>query len=200
MEFSLSTSPKLVATTAIDRREAIRQAALLFAALGVGGGVSAKAANLVGAPQRAVLTRIADVLIPGTDTPGAGTTAIVDFFLLATQDGILGASADLPQRLEAEIQSRSAGKFMTLPAPQQVEVVTTLDRYSYSAQGPTGSAWPMSKGLILIGYYTSETGASRELQYELVPGHFDPDVPVQAGTKAWSSDWTGVTIRKGGPN
>ena len=52
--------------------------------------------------------------------------------------------------------------------------------------------WPRLKGLILIGYYTSEIGASQELRYILVPGHFDPDVPLEPGDRAWSSDWTGV--------
>jgi hypothetical protein len=42
-----------------------------------------------------------------------------------------------------------------------------------------------------MGYYTSEIGASQELQYQLVPGRFDPDLPVKPGDRAWSSDWIG---------
>ena len=46
--------------------------------------------------------------------------------------------------------------------------------------------------LILTAYYTSETGGSRELQYELVPGKWEPDLPFVPGSRAWSSDWTAV--------
>ena len=48
------------------------------------------------------------------------------------------------------------------------------------------------KALILTGYYTSEVGASRELQYELVPGRWDPNLPLPAHNRSWSSDWTAV--------
>jgi len=48
------------------------------------------------------------------------------------------------------------------------------------------------KGLILTGYYTSEVGGARELRYELVPGRYDPKVPITPETRAWSSDWTAV--------
>ena len=36
----------------------------------------------------------------------------------------------------------------------------------------------------MVGYYTSEAGASKELIYDLVPGRFDPDIPVTAATRA----------------
>ena len=46
---------------------------------------------------------------------------------------------------------------------------------------PALQQWPTIKGLILIGYYTSEIGASQELRYVLVPGRFDPDVKLEPG-------------------
>jgi hypothetical protein len=46
--------------------------------------------------------------------------------------------------------------------------------------------------LILTGYYTSEIGGARELQYELTPGRYDPAVAIRPGERAYSSDWTAV--------
>ena len=52
--------------------------------------------------------------------------------------------------------------------------------------------WRTLKGLILTGYYTTEVGGAQELQFELVPGRFDPDLPLKPGARAFSSDWTAV--------
>ena len=52
--------------------------------------------------------------------------------------------------------------------------------------------WQKIKSLILVAYYTSEVGASKELKYLLIPGQFKPDVPLSEEPKAWSNDWTGV--------
>jgi hypothetical protein len=34
----------------------------------------------------------------------------------------------------------------------------------------------------------------QELQYNLVPGRWDPDVPVKPGDRGSSSDWVGQTF------
>ena len=60
------------------------------------------------------------------------------------------------------------------------------------ANGMDGHPWRTIKTLILTGYYTSEVGASQELRFELVPGRWDPALPVTAETRACSSDWTAV--------
>ena len=40
------------------------------------------------------------------------------------------------------------------------------------------------KELTLAGYYTSEPGATQELQWSPAPGHFDPEVPLGPDTRA----------------
>ena len=54
------------------------------------------------------------------------------------------------------------------------------------------AAWKALKALIVVGYFTSEIGSSEALRYVLVPGRFDPDVPLSDNPKAFSTDWTGV--------
>ena len=39
-------------------------------------------------------------------------------------------------------------------------------------------AYSKFKHLVLVGYYQSEIGATRELRYELVPGAWRPCVPL----------------------
>ncbi len=42
------------------------------------------------------------------------------------------------------------------------------------------------KELTLVGYYTSEVGATEELRYEHVPGRYDGCVPVEELGRAWA--------------
>ena len=42
------------------------------------------------------------------------------------------------------------------------------------------------KELTLLGYYTSEPGATKELRYVQVPGRFDPCVPLSSDTRTWA--------------
>ncbi|MGB3545177.1 gluconate 2-dehydrogenase subunit 3 family protein, partial [Rubrivirga sp.] len=42
------------------------------------------------------------------------------------------------------------------------------------------------KELTLAGYYTSEIGATQELQWLAAPGRYDPDVPLSEIGRAWA--------------
>jgi hypothetical protein len=44
----------------------------------------------------------------------------------------------------------------------------------------------MMKELALLGYFTSELGATKAQRYIETPGRFDPCVPYKAGEKAWA--------------
>jgi hypothetical protein len=44
----------------------------------------------------------------------------------------------------------------------------------------------MMKELALLGYFTSEIGATQALRYVESPGRFDPCVPYTPGEKAWA--------------
>jgi hypothetical protein len=48
----------------------------------------------------------------------------------------------------------------------------------------------MMKELTLLGFFTSQVGATQVLQYEAVPGEFKPCVPVaEAGNgKTWATE------------
>jgi gluconate 2-dehydrogenase gamma chain len=43
------------------------------------------------------------------------------------------------------------------------------------------------KDLTLLGYYTSQPGATKELRYVQVPGRFDGCVPVAKGGRTWAT-------------
>ncbi|WP_044559168.1 gluconate 2-dehydrogenase subunit 3 family protein [Azospirillum sp. B4] len=157
--------------------------------------------------QRALLDRVCDLTIPDSDTPGALAAGVPAFVALALAHGLEGAGAPVPAArftggagpdgatvldwLTFELDLKTGGAFLAAAPTSQVQALAALDGAAY-VPGGERSPWRVLKGLIVTGYYTSEAGASRELQYELVPGHWDPDVPVGPHARAWSNDWTAV--------
>ncbi|MBL8549006.1 MAG: gluconate 2-dehydrogenase subunit 3 family protein [Hyphomonadaceae bacterium] len=142
--------------------------------------------------QQELLARVSDLTIPASDTPGAMETQTPEFVALALAHGVGGHEPALVDRLAGELEQAGGGRFTRLDAAAQASALQKLDEAAFAQNAATGEAWRAIKSLIATGYYTSEAGASRELQYELVPGRFDPDVPLTADARAFSSDWTSV--------
>jgi hypothetical protein len=162
--------------------------------------------------QRAMLREVAQLTIPRTDTPGAADVGTHDFVILALAHGLDGTrqpaagesipasiryyqrqdgSLDHLQWLENALDTRAGGDFLAAPAGRKAAALAAIDAEAFASRD-SQSPWAPVKALILTGYYTSEAGGSQELRYELVPGRYDPDIPLAATDRAWSSDWTAV--------
>lgn len=56
-----------------------------------------------------------------------------------------------------------------------------------NASEPPNKYFRMMKELALLGYFTSEIGATQALQYVESPGRYDPCVPYKPGDRDWAS-------------
>jgi hypothetical protein len=182
----------------IERREFLQGGALLALCGAVWVSVRrGQQAVPDGAPAPVtdpLLDRICDLLIPMTDTPGALAAGVPAFVLLALQHQLAGATPADRTRLAAELDARAGQSFLRLGAQQQHAVLAALDQSQFAPPAgsqPVASAWPRIKKLIVMGYYTSDAGASQELRYQLVPGRYDPDLTVKPGERASANDWVG---------
>ncbi|PZU63651.1 MULTISPECIES: gluconate 2-dehydrogenase subunit 3 family protein [Sphingobium] len=156
--------------------------------------------------EKLLLARLSDLVIPDSDTPGAvavGVPAFVERALLHGLDDTASEPAGkvrmgddrggLPvlDQVTRDLNGRADMPFLGLKPDRQRGVLEAYDAEAFG--GEQGDhPWKKIKALILTGYYTSEVGASRELQYELVPGRWDPNLPLPAHNRSWSSDWTAV--------
>jgi hypothetical protein len=192
----------------IDRREALRRAAFLL-----GGAISAPtlAAVLAGceaAPtgeagwtplamtgeQGTMVATIADHIIPETDTPGArgaGVHRFIDTMLSAycTPDERAAFLAGLAD-VDARARETHGKRFLKLSHDQQRDVLARLDAEAYRRAAQTALKrqpfFRTMKELTLVGYYTSQPGATRELRHEPVPGRFEGCVPLSKIGRAWA--------------
>lgn len=194
----------------IDRREALRRTSLLLggmisaptlAAVLLGcdtappapGGWTPRALSALEATQVAT---IAGHIIPTTDTPGAREAGVDRFIdrMLAEYYSPDSRAAFLRGLAGVDQRSRAArGKaFLDLTAREQLALLTALDAEAY--RGETGSAASRQpsfirtmKELTLLGYYTSQTGATQELKYVQVPGRFEGCVPFASVGRSWAT-------------
>lgn len=128
---------------------------------------------------------IAEMIIPETDTPGAGAAHIPEFADLMLAEW---SSEDERTRFRAgladvDARSRAAfgADFVAGTDAQRAAILTTLDAEVQAAQRAQEQPFfQRLKALTVYGYYTSKVGATQELHFEAVPGSFDHCTDVHA--------------------
>lgn len=174
---------------AIDRRALLRSAILL-----VGGTTLPSAAFAASTTpffadgERATLDLLCETMIPRTDTPGATDAGVSSFI-----DGLMTnwASSAHQEQMRRTIGSlgRAAqadtGKPLSALSPAEREAWLTRQDAELIAAGDAD--YSQFKRLVMTGYYYSEPGATQELRYELVPGVWEPSVPITAETRTWAA-------------
>lgn len=193
----------------IDRREALRKTAMMM-----GAAISASAfaglmqgckttPELTYVPQffsedqGRIVMEVAEIIIPKTDTPGAKDvgvpgfidTMLKDCYKKEDQDRFLaGLTA-----FDEEAKTAYGDSFIYCEPEQQVELVKKAhDAAIAEAKENREAKRPfilMTKELTLLGFFTSEPGATQVLQYEAVPGSYKGCLPLsEAGNgKTWAT-------------
>jgi gluconate 2-dehydrogenase gamma chain len=194
----------------LTRREALRYVATLMggvlsapAVLGTLDGCSAKnnawTPVFLTAQQGALVAEVAEIMIPRTDTPGAidvGVPAFIDAMLQDSyaredQERFTAGLAQLEQRAKEQ-----GGAFLKLDRARRIALVRSVHDTAVVAEQQMNVQTNdlrrpfilMMKELVLLGYFTSEVGATRVLQYVPIPGGYHGCIPVsQAGNaRAWA--------------
>lgn len=184
------------APSVIDRREAIRRAALLagvvlsprWLTLADSPHLLAQARYLTAA-QLAIAGAIADRIIPRTDTPGAadvGVPALIDLlygeFMTEPERQLLTTGL---AEVETAATSAHGAPFPTL-APERQDVV--LRNIARAEQGREGSFFGLIRSATVLGYFTSEPVGRNVLHYDPVPGRYDGCIPIeQVGRRNWTT-------------
>ena len=153
--------------------------------------------HTLSAKQNATISRMAEMILPETDTPGAKSTRVNEFIdLILTEwynpeerarflDGLANVDA---------ISQKYFGKnFTDCAEAEQVKMLTEFDQ-AMAAEAetlksrpraarmeppvPTHNFFHMFKQLTLTGYFTSEVGAKQALHFQMIPGHYDGCVNI----------------------
>ena len=162
----------------------------------------------------AFLNEVADTILPTTSSPGAKAANVGHFMAVMVQDCYTPEDQNTfiegITKLDDASRKQFNAKFLDLTPEQRTNLLIALDKEQkdYTAQrnkevdadkakhpgdpnykfhGRTNHYFRMMKELTLLGYFTSEIGATKALRYVAVPGHYDGCVPYKKGDKAWAT-------------
>ncbi len=190
----------------ISRRDALHRLTLL-----VGGAISGPTIGAIFSGLRAepappswipqtlttdqadLLGILVDRIIPTTDTPGAKDAGVPVFIDRLLHDWV---EPDDRERfltglaaVDEEMQETHGVAFREATPEQQNALLTRLDQEAVQAREENADPLPFFATLkewTLVGYYTSEIGATRELQWLAAPGRYDADLPLEEVGPTWA--------------
>jgi hypothetical protein len=168
-----------------DRRSFLRGASVVLGHAALGNVLTAFAASPMRATffsetELATVRLLVDLILPETDSPSAsaaGTHYFLDLALPACATPAAQRTFRDGLKLFADMASWS---------PQTRVAALTRRANDDQALEYDASFFKILKDFTLSGYFLSETGATRALAYERVPGGFQGDVPLAPGQKAWA--------------
>ena len=194
----------------MDRREALKRTAMLMggivsapAIMGVLKGCTARPGidfkpEFLSADQASIVSQVSEIIIPRTDTPGAkdaGVPSFIDQMLkevYAEEDR--KRFTDGLEAFNAQAKTEFGDEFADLDEADQTTFVKKLHDEAIKAEKTTTPAPPrpfilMMKEMTMLGFFTSEPGATQVLQYVAVPGAYKGCIPLsEAGTgKTWAT-------------
>ena len=193
----METDPRL-SDDLIGRREALRRAAILLGSVlsapaiaGVLAGCDSRSAGdgALTSDQRELVATIAEHIIPETDTPGA-RAAEVHVFIDKMLAGHYPAEErnrvlDGLEELDTTARRACGNPFIRCSADEQRATLGLLDQQAF-AQRRDPHWFRTIKELTVLGYYTSEVGATQELRHVAVPGRFEGCVPLEQIGRTWA--------------
>jgi len=159
-------------------------------ALSACGGAASLVATTPGSSGRfytanemALVSRLSDLIIPRTETPGALDANVPGYL-----DGLMSdwassetqsAHREALQMITAQLDT-ATGDFLAAGDTEATSALAELDSAAFE-DGSNLGGYRTVKGYITQAYFATEEGALQELKWVAVPGRWDPSVDVTAG-------------------
>jgi hypothetical protein len=186
----------------VNRREAIQTIGLLLGAAvtpSVARAFDAGYAPPLTGPLRTLtpdeaelVATLGELIIPTTDTPGARDAGIA-FFIDSLMTDVFGEEERKRFRagladVDTRAKTAGASAFVQLAAHGQSDLLTAMSAELKATADRNGPRpfFSWMKELTLLGYYTSEIGATKELKTVMIPGRYDGDVPYSQVGRAYA--------------
>lgn len=151
--------------------------------------------------QNQTVSAIAEAIIPKTETPGAidaGVPAFIDLIVTEWytdeqrthfQNGLADVDARAQRRFKREFAGCAPDRQALILTELGTQMITDAALMKappdFDGETKTNENFYQSlRSLILTGYYTSEAGATAELNYQIIPGRFDACADVNSEKEA----------------
>lgn len=188
----------------MNRREAINRVAWIMGGTVIGANLLLEGCTRTATPtveglfDPATMDFLGDVaegILPETDTPGAKEAGVGEFIPIMVKDCYTAEDQDIFVKGLSDIDARAKQEydrnFQELAADERTALLHSIDKEAKAYHGSKEPDEPnhyfhLFKQLTLLGFFTSEVGATKALRYVQVPGRYDGEYPYQKGDKAWA--------------
>jgi gluconate 2-dehydrogenase gamma chain len=200
----------------MNRREAIQRTALVLGYTITGSALTGVLNGCKASPelnfqpvfftndQGSLISEVAEIILPKTTTPGAkdvGVPGFIDSMLKSVytkeeQDAFVTGLTEF----DADAEKSFGSKFIDCsPDEQKAHFKKHHDAaISQNSGGGSSGWWNTGSGndkpfvlkmkeLTLLGFFSSEPGATQVLQYNQVPGPYQGCVPLETVGKTWAT-------------
>lgn len=196
----------------MDRREAVKRVSFMLGGIALVGSstglltactkadrtaVAASGTGAFTAEDIALLDEISDTILPTTaKSPGAKAAKTGAFMALMVTDTYSPEDQKIFRdgmvALDGASKAANGGKGFVAATPEQrTTLLNVLDKEQHEFQKVRKEQpqhyFRMMKELSMLGFFTSEVGATKALRYVESPGPFKPCEPYTAGDPAWAA-------------
>lgn len=189
----------------MNRREAINRVAWIMGGTVIGANLLLEGCTRTATPtveglfdpsMMDYIGDIAETILPETSSPGAKEAGVGEFIPVMVKDCYTAEDQEVFVKGLSEIDERASKeygrKFQELDAGERTALLNTIDREAkeyHSSKKPDepNHYFHLFKQLTLLGFFSSELGATKALRYVQIPGRYDGEYPYQKGDKAWAT-------------
>ncbi len=135
-----------------------------------------------------MLTKIADLLIPSTDTPGA-LDALVPQYVDRVAKKMMGEDEKTFikegfKAMAAACKEATGKDFLSCTEAEQIAFLQAEEKAAIESKEPT--LFGGMKDAIYNGFFKSEIGCTEVLKYDPVPGNYDGCIPYSEVNGTWA--------------
>ena len=165
--------------------------------------------RVISGKHKTMVEEIAERIIPATDTPGAKEAKVPEFILLTLADCYAMADQDRffqgLDKLDEQAKKTYNNSFLDLKREEQTSLLKQAEKAAkdeaialknkkdganlqgQQVEPAPPSFFEMMKELTVVGYFSSEIGATQALSYVHVPGSYNGCTDLQADQKTWAT-------------
>lgn len=134
-----------------------------------------------------LINELTEIILPATDTPGAKAANVVSYI----HDRIKHFSTEEEQKaiflglksFDAAAKESFSNNFTDLKPEEQVKI---LENMAEEAKDQEEHIFNMLRQETIVGFFTSEVGATQVLNHDPIPGVYNGCMDYVEGDAAWS--------------
>ncbi|MCH7411123.1 gluconate 2-dehydrogenase subunit 3 family protein [Belliella sp. DSM 111904] len=183
---------------AMNRRDAIKSFALMMGGAMVGANVILTGCSpedqIIGLEftpdQIAFLDEIGEAIIPTTDTPGAKAAGIGEFMVMMVKDTYNGDQQTVfisgLNQLRKDFKDANGKDFMKASTEERTDFLNEMNKKASQSENREPQVIGMLKDLTVLGYFTSEIGATQQLRFVEAPGKYEGCLDYKKGDRIFA--------------